>query len=506
MKSRNPLLLLLAFVALLDPAIAATPAKPNIVFIMADDIGYGDLGCYGANQVKTPHLDRLAREGLRFADAHAPASVCTPTRFAFMTGRYAWRQPGTGIAAGNATLLIRPGTPTVASVLKDAGYRTGLVGKWHLGLGTTEPDFNQELKPGPLEVGFDYAFYIPATGDRVPCVFVENHRVVGLDPKDPIRVSYSGPIGNEPTGATHPHLLKIKADANHSKAIVHGISRIGWMTGGTAALWKDEDIADVLAQRSVAFLEKQKPGTPFFLFLATHDIHEPMVPHPRFRGTSGCGWRGDVIHQLDWTVGQVLGALDRLGFTRDTLVIFTSDNGGAIKDTYDDGTNALHARQPPNGRLRGHKGTLYEGGHRVPFIARWPARIAAGGESAVLFAHLDLIRTFASLTGQTLPPGAAPDAVDVLAALLGEKGAKARDELVLQNNRQAPLALRSGPWKLVALPNGGAELYNLAADPVEAKDLAAEQPERLAQLTARLAAIRGPDVPVTAPANKKKKG
>ena len=505
MKTKLASIVLLLGAALLRPAFAAAPARPNIVFIMADDIGYGDVGSYGANKVKTPHLDRLAREGLRFTDAHAPASVCTPTRFAFMTGKYAWRQPGTGIAAGNATLLIPPGTPTVASVLKQAGYRTGLVGKWHLGLGTTEPDFNAELKPGPLELGFDYAFFIPATGDRVPCVFVENHRVVGLDPKDPIRVSFTGPIGDEPTGAKNPELLIMKADANHSKAIVRGISRIGWATGGVAAQWKDEDIADTLAERSVAFLEKQKAGTPFFLFLSTHDIHEPMVPHPRFRGTSGCGWRGDVIHQLDWTVGEVLGALDRLGFAKDTLVIFTSDNGGAIKDTYEDGTNHLHALQPPNGILRGRKSQLYEGGHRVPFIARWPARIAAGAESAALIAHLDLIKSFATLTGQKLPAGAAPDAVDVLPALLGEKGTKGREELVLQNNRQAPLALRSGNWKLVTQMEGAPELYDLAADLSEKKDLAAAQPERVAQLQARLNAIRGSDAPATGAGKGKKK-
>jgi arylsulfatase A-like enzyme len=505
MKRLSLFLLATVLVGMRHVQAAMPAARPNIVFIMSDDVGYGDLGCYGAQRVKTPNLDRIAREGVRFTDAHAPASVCTPTRFAFLTGKYAWRQPGTGIAPGNATLLIPPGSATVPSVLKQAGYSTGLVGKWHLGLGTTEPDFNGELKPGPNEIGFDYSFFIPATGDRVPCVFVENHRVVGLDPKDPIRVSYAGPIGNEPLGSTHPHLLKIKADANHSKAIVNGISRIGYTTGGAAAWWKDEDIADTLAQRSIAFLEKQKPGTPFFLFLAPHDIHEPMVPHPRFRGTSECGWRGDVIHQLDWTVGEVLGALDRLGFARDTLVIFTSDNGGAIKDTYDDGTNALHARQPPNGTLRGRKGTLYEGGHRVPFIARWPGRIAAGGESAALFAHVDMIATFAALTGQKLPVGAGPDAVNVLPVLLGEKSAKGRDELVLQNNGQNPLALRSGAWKLILPPNAAPELYHLANDPAEEKNLAESEPARVKEMTARLAAIRGSDLPQPAAAKKKKR-
>ncbi len=472
-------------------ALAAHAAdRPNIIFILSDDVGYGDLACYGANKVRTPNLDRMAREGLQFTDAHATASVCTPTRFAFMTGRYAWRQKGTGIAAGNATSLIASGTPTVASILQQAGYQTGIVGKWHLGLGTAEPDFNTEITFGPRELGFGYSFIIPATGDRVPCVFVENHRLVGLDPVDPITVSYGKPVANEPTGLTHPERLIIKADKSHSQAIVNGVSRIGYMTGGTAALWKDEDIADTLTRKAVAFLEKQKSGTPFFLYFSPHDIHEPMVPHPRFRGTSGCGWRGDVIHQLDWSVGEVLAALDRLGLAKNTLVIFTSDNGGAIKNTYDDGTNALHTLQPPNGTLRGFKGSLYEGGHRVPFVARWPARIPAGQKSAALLGHIDMLPTFAAIVGQKVPAGAAPDAVNVSAALLGIKGATGRNSLILQNNNQAPLALRVGAWKLIQKPNGAPELYNLAADPSEKTDLAATEPDRVKALVAQLAAER----------------
>ncbi|MDP3072601.1 MAG: arylsulfatase [Opitutaceae bacterium] len=474
---------------------AESRSRPNIVLILADDIGYGDLGCYGATKVRTPNLDRLAREGSRFTDAHATASVCTPTRFALLTGRYAWRQPGTGIAPGDATLLIKPGTVTLASSLKSAGYSTGPVGKWHLGLGETTPDFNADLKPGPLELGFDYAFFIPATGDRTPCVFVENHRVVGLDPADPITVSYDKRIGTDPTGLERPDLLKIKADASHSQTIVNGISRIGYMTGGKKARWVDEDIADTLTQRAVAFLDRQQSGKPFFLFLPTHDIHEPMVPHPRFRGTSECGWRGDVIHQLDWTVGQVLAALDRRGLAQDTLVIFTSDNGGAIKTTYDDGTNALHALQSPNGVLRGTKGQLYEGGHRVPFISRWPGHIPAGRTSDALLGLIDLLPSFATLTAQKLPPGAAPDAVDVLPALLGAPGAQGRDTLVLQSNRQSPLALRAGPWKLIERQNGPHELYDLATDPTESVNLAARAPARVQALAQRLAAERAKSTP-----------
>lgn len=368
-------------------------------FILSDDVGQGDLGCDGAHKAETPHLDHLVREGLRFTDAHSTASVCTPTRFAFMTGRQVWRQRGTGLAAGNATQLIVPGTPAVASPLQGPGYRTGLVGKWPPGLGATEVDFNAAITPGPREQGFGHAFVIPATGDRVPCVFVENDRVVGLDPADPIRVSEGKPVGNGPTGLTHPERLIIEADRRHSQAIVNGVSRTGYMTGGAAALWKDADIADTLTRRAVAFLANQKAGQPFFLSLAPHDLHEPMVPHPRFRGTSVCGWRGDVIQPLDWTAGEVLGALDRRGLARNMPVIFRSDNGGAITHTADDGTNHLHTVQPPNGALRGFKSSLYQGGHRVPFLARWPARIPAGGTSDALIGLVDLPRTFATVGG-----------------------------------------------------------------------------------------------------------
>ncbi len=288
---------LLALPALALPLPAAEAAdRPNIVIILADDIGYGDLGCYGATRVKTPHVYRLARQGLRFTDAHAPSAVCTPTRYALMTGQYAWRHPPAArILSGVAPLCIPRGTVTLPSLLRDAGYATGCVGKWHLGLGGKDgPDFNAEIKPGPREVGFDYSFIIPATGDRVPCVYVENGRVVGLDPKDPIRVRYGAPVGDEPTGAKDPELLTLKPSHGHADTIVNGISRIGFMAGGRAARWKDEDMADELTRRAVAFVEKNK-GRPFFLYFATHDVHVPRAPHPRFRGKSGCGVRGDVI-------------------------------------------------------------------------------------------------------------------------------------------------------------------------------------------------------------------
>ncbi len=237
-------------------AKAAEERPRNVVFIYADDLGYGDVGCYGATKVATPNVDRLAREGVRFVNAHSASATCTPSRYAMLTGEYAWRRKGTGVLPGDARLIIEPGRTTLASLMKKAGYRTGVVGKWHLGLGAGELDWNKEIKPGPLEIGFDYCFLIPATGDRVPCVFVENHRVARLDPKDPIEVSYQKPIGDEPTGKDHPELLKMHPSHGHDQTIVNGISRIGYMSGGQAARWVDEDIADTITGEAVAFIEK----------------------------------------------------------------------------------------------------------------------------------------------------------------------------------------------------------------------------------------------------------
>ncbi|HOT65612.1 MAG TPA: sulfatase-like hydrolase/transferase, partial [Dysgonamonadaceae bacterium] len=222
-------------------------AKPNIVFIYADDLGFGDLSCYGATRVQTPNVDGLARDGIRFVNAHSAAATSTPSRYGLLTGEYPWRRNGTGIAAGDAALIINPERCTVPKILKEAGYATGAVGKWHLGLGseTGKQDWNDKITPGPKEIGFDYSYIMAATADRVPCVFVENQRVVGLDPRDPIQVSYTKNFPGEPTGKNNPELLtKLRPSHGHDMSIVNGISRIGYMKGGKSALWKDENIAD----------------------------------------------------------------------------------------------------------------------------------------------------------------------------------------------------------------------------------------------------------------------
>jgi arylsulfatase A-like enzyme len=469
--------------------------RPNIVVLLADDVGYGDLSCYGATKVRTPNLDKLASQGMRFTDAHSAASVCTPTRYAMLTGQYAWRhEPARTILSGVAPLAIPLDRLTVPKLLQQAGYSTGVVGKWHLGLGSKEPDYNSEISPGPKEVGFAESFLIPATGDRTPCVYVKNGRVVGLDPSDPIRVSYGKKVGDLPTGREHPELLfNQKPSQGHDATIVNGISRIGFMTGGTSALWKDEDIADVITREAVSFIEKNATE-PFFLYFATHDAHVPRFPHPRFRGKSEHGLRGDAIVELDWSVGQVMAALERLKLVENTLIVFTSDNGGVMDDGYVDGTGTDTSGHRCNGVLRSYKGSPYEGGSRVPFIARWPGMVPAGKTSDALICSADLLATVAAITGEKLPENAGPDSFNILPALIAEKPDKAsRETLTMQGN---PLAVRQGKWKLIpsVTQTGGrvrpAELYDLEADMAESKNLADREPEKVKELTGLLADLR----------------
>jgi len=475
-------------------------AQPNILVILADDLGYGDTGCYGATEIPTPNVDRLAREGIRFRDAHSSSATCTPARYALLTGEYPWRRKGTGILPGNAELIIVPRSTTVASLLQHAGYRTGVIGKWHLGLGgKSGPDWNGEIKPGPREIGFDYSFLMPATGDRVPCVYVENQRVVGLDPKDPIRVSYNKPIGNEPTGKDHPELLNVHPSHGHNQTIINGISRIGYMAGGTSARWVDEDMADTFVRKAVAFMERNK-GRPFFLYFATHDPHVPRVPHPRFVGKSGCGVRGDVIVQFDWCVGELLKTLDRLDLSRNTLVILSSDNGPVVDDGYRDGAVENLGDHRPAGPLRGGKYSMFEGGTRVPFLTRWPQRIKPGVSDA-LVCQVDLLASFAVLTGQKLAAGEGPDSRDVLPALLG-RSKTGRKQLV---EHARALALRDGAWKYIEPCTGpkrnrntntelgvdpAGQLYHLTDDLGETNNLIRAQPDRSRRLLEQLQATR----------------
>jgi arylsulfatase A-like enzyme len=475
---------------------------PNIVFIYADDVGYGDVGCYGAVRIHTPRIDKLAAGGIRFTNAHATAATCTPSRFSLVTGQYAWRQKGTGIAPGDASLILDTGRLTLPGMLKKAGYTTAVVGKWHLGLGGPQgPDWNGDISPGPLEIGFDYSYIIPATLDRVPCVFVEDHRVVGLEPSDPIQVSYKKHVGNWPTGKDHPELLKMHPSPGqgHDQTIVNGISRIGYMSGGKRALWTDENIADTLTKKAMGFIAAHR-SHPFFLYLASTDIHVPRNPHPRFAGKSGMGPRGDAILQLDWMVGQIIDELDSLGLAENTIVIFSSDNGPVLDDGYQDSAVLKLNGHRPAGPLRGGKYSAFDGGTRVPLLIQWKGKIKPG-ISGALVSQVDFFASFAALAGQSLLPVQAPDSYDLLPALLGHT-AKGRHDLVEQGGA---LSLITPDWKYIEPENGPAilagvniesgynkapQLYDMRKDIGEMNNLAAKHPLIVQEMSRRLEAIR----------------
>ncbi|MFI5195414.1 MAG: sulfatase-like hydrolase/transferase, partial [Chitinophagales bacterium] len=392
--------------------------KPNIILIYADDLGYGDVSCYGAVKIKTPNIDALAKKGLRFTNAHATSATCTPSRYGILTGMYPWRKKGTGIAPGDAPLIIDVQQLTLPALLKKSGYSTAAIGKWHLGLGNPPgPDWNGEINPGPLEIGFDYCYIMPATLDRVPCVFIENHHVVNLDPSDPITVSYEHPVGNELIAKDHPELLKMQSSFRHNNAIVNGVGRIGYMTGGKSALWVDENIADSTTAHAMHFIE-QNTNHPFFLYFAAHDVHVPRLPNQRFSGRSGLGPRGDAILELDWTVGKITSLLDSLQLTNNTLIVFTSDNGPVLNDGYEDQAVEMLNGHRPAGDLRGGKYSIFDAGTRIPFIVSWPGKIHPD-QTPAMVSQIDLLASFAAFTHQSLTTGQGPDSYNMISALMG---------------------------------------------------------------------------------------
>ena len=475
---------------------------PNIVLIYTDDVGYGDVSSYGATEITTPNIDQLATEGLRFTDAHTTSATCTPSRYGLLTGRYPWRKAGTGIAPGDAAMIIDPNRTTLPDILKQAGYATAVVGKWHLGLGPEGgPDWNGEINPSPLDIGFDESFLLPATGDRVPTVYTKNRRVVGLDPNDPIQVSFDEPIGDEPTGKEHPELLKMQPSHGHDMTIVNGISRIGYMSGGKAARWVDEDIADTITTRAVRFIEAHQ-DRPFFLYFSTHDIHVPRVPHPRFAGKSSMGPRGDAILQLDWSVGEIMKTLDSLQLTDNTLFIFTSDNGPVVDDGYQDEAVEKLGDHQPAGPFRGGKYSAFEAGTRVPLIVRWPGEVKPGVSNALL-SQVDFLATLATLSQQEVPPEAGPDSENALPVLLGEstQGRK----VVVEHALSGALSLIKGNWKYIEPSDAPAynkytnielgnapepQLYDRASDEAEQQNVAAEHPEVVKEMAELLEKLK----------------
>ncbi|MFD2203731.1 sulfatase family protein [Shivajiella indica] len=472
---------------------------PNIVIIYLDDLGYGDLSAYGATEIQTPNMDRLANEGLRFTNAYATSATCTPSRYALLTGIYPWRNENAKILPGTAPLLIDVDQMTIPKMLKTKGYHTGVVGKWHLGLGDGFADWNEPISPGPNEVGFDYSYIMAATQDRVPTVYIENGNVVGLEKEDPILVDYDQNFEGEPTGLDNSELLKMKWHHGHNNSIVNGIPRIGFMKGGEKAKWIDEDMADEFLQKAQHYIKNQQEGQPFFLYYALQQPHVPRTPHPRFVGKSGMGPRGDVILEADWCVGELMKTLEEEGLLENTMVVFSSDNGPVLNDGYYDDAVEKLGNHTPWGPLRGGKYSLFEAGTRVPFMVYWKGKIQPAVSDA-LVSQLDFLTSFSKLVGSDIRTD---DSMDMLSELLG-KTQDGREELIIEATSRT--ALRYGDYVMIPPYDGPAiqnqvnielgndkefQLYNLKNDIGQNNNLAASEPELLEKLKKRFEEIRG---------------
>lgn len=471
---------------------------PNIVVIYLDDLGYGDVGAYGAKEISTPHMDQLANGGIKFTNGYATSATCTPSRYGLLTGIYPWKNKQAKILPGTAPLIIDTAQITIPKMLKRKGYKTGIVGKWHLGLGNGKLDWNKSITPGPNEVGFDYSFIMAATQDRVPTVYIENGNVVNLEMDDPIQVDYSKNFEGEPTGKNNPELLKMDWHHGHNNSIVNGIPRIGFMKGGESAKWVDETMAATFLERAQTFVTESKDH-PFFLYYAMQQPHVPRTPAPRFIGSSGLGPRGDVIVEADWAIGEFIGTLKDKGLLENTLVILSSDNGPVLNDGYEDDAVEKLGGHDPNGGLRGGKYSLYEAGTRVPFVTYWKGRIRPKVSDA-LVSQLDILQSLASLTAADVE---GTDSKDLLNTFLG-KTDQGREHLVMQATTRT--AYREGNWVLIPPYKGppiaenvdielgnsdGYMLFNLKEDPGQQRNMAFKHPKKVRQMIENFESIRG---------------
>lgn len=473
---------------------------PNIIVIYMDDLGFGDLSAYGATEISTPNMDRFASEGMKFTSAYATSATCTPSRYALLTGTYPWRNENAKILPGTAPLLIGTEEMTVPKILKTKDYHTAIVGKWHLGLGDGDVDWNEHVSPGPNEVGFDYAYIMAATQDRVPTVYIKDGHVVGLDKDDPILVDYDKNFEGEPTGKDNPEMLKMNWHHGHNNSIVNGIPRIGFMKGGDNAKWVDEDMADEFLLKAQDYIrEKKGEENPFFLYYAMQQPHVPRTPHPRFEGKSGMGPRGDVILEADWCIGELMKTLEEEGLLENTLIIFSSDNGPVLNDGYYDDAVEKLGDHTPWGPFRGGKYSLFEAGTRVPFMVYWKGQIQPGVSDA-LVSQLDLLSSLSKLVGSDVRTD---DSMDMLDVLFGRTN-EGREDLILEATTRT--ALRSGDYIMIPPYDGPAvntlvnielgnadhfQLYNIINDPGQQNNLADEEPELLERLIKKFESIRG---------------
>ena len=472
--------------------------KPNIVFIYLDDLGYGDLSCYGATAIKTPNIDALANGGVRFTNGYATSATCTPSRYGLLTGVYPWRNKDAKILPGSAPLLIGKDQLTIPNMLKEKGYQTAVVGKWHLGLGTGIVDWNQQLDAGPNDVGFDYSYIMAATQDRVPTIYIDNGKVVNLDSKDPISVKYDKNFPGQPTGKENPELLSMKWHHGHNSSIINGIPRIGYVSGGASANWSDVDLADDFLAKAQTYVKTHKEN-PFFLYYALNQPHVPRTPNPRFVGKSGMGPRGDVILEADYCVGEIIKTLKEEGVLDNTLIVFSSDNGPVLNDGYYDDAVEKLGNHKPNGPLRGGKYSLLEAGTRVPFFTYWKGQIKPLVSDA-LVCQIDLLESIAKLVNVDVKSTDSQELLDVFTG----KSNKGRTNLVIEANTKT--AFRQGDWIMIPPYSGDPileevniemgndkdfQLYNLKKDIGQKNNLAKAQPKKLKELMKNFELIRG---------------
>ena len=458
----------------------AQNSKPNIVFILADDFGYGSVNSYGADKdlLRTPHIDGLAEAGMRFTHAHTPASICTPTRYGFLMGSYPWRSSlKFGVTDPNGALLPDPDKVTIADVLKDEGYNTAAIGKWHLGYTNNQPcDFTGKLTPGPLDLGFDYHFAVPQNHGDYWGVYVENDEIYGLRSKE-----------NEPYSRTY-----------------YGPKYLGF----DAPQRVNKDVMGVLTEKSVDWLRQQSEDTPFFLYFASVAVHRPITPSDYMRGASDCGPYGDFIQDVDLSVGQIIQALKYFNLYDNTIIIFSSDNGGVIpgdSDNADPESQAIRHGLKINGDLKGRKHTIWEGGTNVPFIVSWPETLEEGTVSDDLVNITDIFATVADITGDGLPTDkeVAPDSFSFLPSLLKKENDNPRISMVTADSKGMH-AVRIGDWKLIdntppegypqermnRFENEEQQLYNLSKDPAEENNVIDNYPEKAKELLNELNRIR----------------
>ena len=477
-----------------------TPTKPNIIIIYMDDLGYGDVSYNGASKLQTPNMDAMAMAGMRFNNGYATSATCTPSRYALLTGVYPWREKRAKILAGTAPLIIGIDQMTLPKMLKQEGYQTAIIGKWHLGLGNGNVNWNKLVSPGPNQVGFDYSYILAATQDRVPTVYIEDGKVVGLDPNDPIEVNYQKNFEGEPTGLENPELLTMNWHHGHNSSIVNGIPRIGFMKGGEAAKWSDIDMADHFLNGIQKYIKSHK-GKPFFLYYPMQQPHVPRTPHPRFEGLSELGPRGDAIVEADWCLGELKKTLEAEGIIDNTLIIFSSDNGPVLNDGYYDDSDVKNGDHLPSGPLRGGKYSLFEAGTRVPFFTYWKGKIKPGVSDSMV-SQLDLLSSLAQLVGSEVRTA---DSLPLLELLLGQSD-EGRDEMVIEATSRT--AFKRGDWVMIPPYEGPAvndkvqielgndsdfQLYNLTEDIEQQNNLAALKPDKLQEMLTAFEAVRGDD-------------